>query len=442
MNVAEIIRKKRNNSELSSEEIKFLIKNYSEDKIPDYQMSAFLMAVYLNGMNEKEIFELTSSYINSGKKIDLNFLNGPKVDKHSTGGVGDKVSIILAPLVASCGVYVPMISGRGLGHTGGTLDKLESIPNFKTNISIEEFKNILSTTSVAMSGQSSELVPADKKIYALRDVTSTVESLPLIVASIMSKKIAEGIDSLVLDIKFGNGAVFSDYNRALELAKELIKVGNSYGIKVVAYLTSMEEPLGSMIGNWLEVVESVLCLKGKNVPDLMNVTLTLSAELLCLSGKTKTFKEALNLCKMQIENGSAYRKFLEIVNAQGGDVEIFEDFSKYPKSKYIFPIPVEKSGFITGINTRELGLIANEAGAGRTKLSDKVDPKAGIVLSKKIGENVKKGEFIATLYTDIDDKRFVEKVQNTFTIESEKQNKPPLIKSRITINGVEELNLS
>ena len=442
MNVVEIIRKKRNNNELHQEEIIYLINEFCNNNIPDYQMSAFLMSVYFQGMTTTERFNLTSAYINSGQKIDLSFLKGIKIDKHSTGGVGDKVSLILGPLVASCGLYIPMISGRGLGFTGGTLDKLESIPNFRTDLSIDEFKKILSSIGIAMMGQSSEIVPADKRIYALRDVTATVESLPLIVASIMSKKIAEGIDSLLLDIKYGNGAIMQQYSKAVELANALIEVGTRYDKKVIALITSMEQPLGNMIGNWLEVVESVLCLKGKQVPDLLEVTFRESAEMFLLAGKVNSISEGIDLCKKQIQNGSAYNKFLEMVKAQGGDVSMINDLSQYPKSKYTFPVTSLQDGFITSINTREVGIISNEAGAGRGNLTDVIDPKAGIVLSKKVGEKVKKGEFIATLFTDKNNPQLATNLQKTFSIGPEKINLQPLIRAKVTISGVEELTIS
>ncbi|MDA0986087.1 MAG: thymidine phosphorylase [Bacteroidetes bacterium] len=438
MNAVEIIRKKRNNFELTAEEINFIIREYCNNKIADYQISALLMAIYFNGMTEDETFNLTSAYINSGQKIDLSFIKNPKVDKHSTGGVGDKISLLLAPIVAACGVTVPMISGRGLGHTGGTLDKLESIPNFKTNLSIEEFKKIISEINVSMIGQTSEIVPADKKIYALRDVTSTVDSIPLISASIMSKKVASGIDSLVLDIKYGSGAIFQDYHKSIELAKALINIGNKFNKNVIAIITSMDEPLGKMVGNWLEVVETVLCLRGKIVPDLLDVTFRLSAEMLSLAGKINSIEEGINLCKQKIEDGSAYRKFLEIVKLQNGDLQILDDLSNYPKSKYTFSVTAKTSGFINSINTREVGLIANSAGAGRLTMNDKIDPKAGIVFSKKIGDEVKSGEFLATIYTDINDQHFEENLRNCFTIGSEKIKLKPLIRAKVTKNGVEE----
>ena len=319
MTAYETILKKRDKFELTTEEVRSLIKDYTSGMIPDYQMAAFLMAVYFNGMNFRETTDLTLAMRDSGTVVDLSMIPGVKVDKHSTGGVGDKVSIILAPLAASLGVVVPMISGRGLGHTGGTLDKLESIPGFNIGLSIEKFQQMLKEIGVSMIGQTEQIAPADKKLYALRDVTGTVESIPLISASIMSKKLAEGIDALVLDVKVGNGAFMRTFDRAAELAKNLIAIGENSGKSVIAILTNMDEPLGHAVGNWLEMKESIETLMGQGPEDLIELTVTFSAYMLVLSNPKIGFEEAYRRSKENLQNGLAYRKFIQLVQKHGGD---------------------------------------------------------------------------------------------------------------------------
>jgi len=316
---AEIIRKKRDGGKLTKDEISFFVNGYIKGTIPDYQMSAFLMAVYFQGMDFEETTYLTEVMLHSGEIVDLSDVPGVKVDKHSTGGVGDKISLILAPIVASAGVPVPMISGRGLGHTGGTLDKLESIPGFKTNLSIIEYKKVISEIGLVMIGQTQEIAPADKKIYALRDVTATVESIPLISASIMSKKLAEGIDALVLDVKTGNGAFMREYDKALNLAQTLFAIGKNFGKKVIAFITDMNQPLGYAVGNWLEVVESVQCLRGFEVPDLMELTYTLAGAMIMLGEKAMSIEDGIKIAKKVVHSGEAYEKFLQLVERQGGE---------------------------------------------------------------------------------------------------------------------------
>ena len=400
MTAVELIRKKRNKGTLTKDELHSFISDFVNGTIPDYQMSAFLMAVYFNGMTAEERATFTDVMLHSGEVLDLSMIPGIKVDKHSTGGVGDKVSLILAPMVAACGVPVPMISGRGLGHTGGTLDKLESIPGFSTSLSIDEYKKVIAETGLVLIGQTKEIAPADKRMYALRDVTATVESIPLIAGSIMSKKLAEGIDALVLDVKTGNGAFMQKYEDSVALADALVSIGNSMGKKTVGFITDMNQPLGFKIGNWLEVVESVECLKGKDAPDLMKVTYVLGGAMLWLGKKAGSIDEGIEKCKEAISSGRAYDKFRTLAKRQGGDISYLEKPESYKPSALEIEVRSAADGFVTGFSTMEIGLLAIDLGAGRTKVDDVIDPKAGIVISKKIGDAVKKGELLATIYTD------------------------------------------
>lgn len=400
MNTIELIRKKRNGESLSKEEILFLVSSYTKNKIPDYQFSAFLMAVYLKGMNSTETAALTEAMLYSGKVIDLSSINGIKIDKHSTGGVGDKTSLIIAPIAAAAGVPVPMISGRGLGHTGGTLDKLEAIPGYSTNLSLSDYKKVLKKSGLVLIGQTKEIAPADKLIYALRDVTATVESIPLITGSIMSKKLAEGIDGLVLDVKTGSGAFMQKLSDAKALAQSLINTAKAFDKKVIAFITDMNQPLGNYIGNWFEVYESIKILRGEIVPDLCEVSFTLSGTMIYLGGKTKSIEEGIKLSKELVANGKAFEKFVELVKLQGGDVSYLYDPEKYPKSKFSMKIKSKSEGFVSEIDTYQLGVAALELGAGRVKKEDCIDPKAGIIFHKKIGDNLSKGEVIAEMFTD------------------------------------------
>jgi len=433
MTAYEIIAKKRDGKPLSKSEIRFFIKEFLKGTIKDYQVTALLMAIYFNGMNDEEIFALTEAYIQSGEVIDLSGIPGIKVDKHSTGGVGDKVSIILAPLAASLGVPVPMISGRGLGHTGGTLDKLESIPGFQVFGTVEGFKKQLRDIGVAMLGQTNSIVPADRQIYALRDVTATVESIPLITASIMSKKIAEGIDGLVLDVKYGNGAFMQEVKKADTLARHLIKVGSAFGKKVVAYLTSMDQPLGYKIGNWLEIAECIDCFHGKGPDDLMEVTLTLTAEMLVISGKAGDSQEARQKCLTALSDGSAFEKLLEMVRYQGGDPKVIEAPDTYPIAKYRRVIESPTGGFVQGFDTRQVGMAAVQLGAGRLRAEDPVDAKAGIILFKKLGDPVRPGEPLCELHTSKEETldEAARKFLAALTIGEEPPNIPLLILKRI-----------
>jgi pyrimidine-nucleoside phosphorylase len=400
MTVYEIISKKRDGRSLSSEEIKFFIDGYIRGEIPDYQMSALLMAIYLKGMDNKESHALMESYLHSGQIINLDHISGIKVDKHSTGGVGDKVSIILAPIVSAAGVIVPMISGRGLGHSGGTLDKLESIPGFIVDYNINEFKTKLEQIGVCLIGQTRELAPADKKIYALRDVTATVQSIPLISASIMSKKIAEGIDALVLDVKTGAGAFMTTYEQAIQLAKSLIRIGENAGKKTIAYITDMNNPLGNAVGNWLEIEESIECLQDKGPDDLMEVTHQLAGTMIYLGNKAKSIDAGIELSKKLIASGKAWEKFVEIVKSQEGDIELVLNPEKYPRSAFQTTYISSENGWITSINAFEVGTTAVNLGAGRLRAKDNIDYKAGIRFHKKTGQKVKKDTPIFTLFTD------------------------------------------
>ncbi|MGQ9804895.1 MAG: thymidine phosphorylase [Chlorobiales bacterium] len=403
MNPVELIRKKREGYILTDEEIRFFFSSYHLGKIPDYQVSAMLMAIFFRSLSTSEMNALCKTMIESGKVVNLSAIRAPKVDKHSTGGVGDKTSLILAPIVASLGVGVPMISGRALGHTGGTLDKLESIPNFNVHLSEETFIKLLQTHHCALIGQTKEIAPLDQLLYALRDVTATVESIPLIASSIMSKKIASGLEALVLDVKTGQGAFMPEYERSKELANTLVQLGESYNKRVQAFITAMDEPLGYTVGNWLEVKECMECLKGRNdalVQDTLEVSLTLAGAMLWLAKKADSIQDGVEQAKQQIENGKAFQKFLDIAKAQGADISPLKNFSKYPTSKFTEHISATDDGYICDINALEIGLAAITLGAGRMKKEDAIDPKAGIVFRKKVGDKVKKGEAIADVFTD------------------------------------------
>ncbi len=400
MHMYEIISKKRDRKKLTPEEIEYFISGYTRDQIPDHQASALLMAIFLNGMDDEETFYLTRSMMNSGKVLDLSSVRGVKVDKHSTGGVGDKVSLILAPLVATCGVKVPMISGRALGHTGGTLDKLQSIPGFRTDLSLKRFVKILSQTGVCMMGQTDEIAPADRKMYALRDVTATVNSIPLITSSIMSKKLAEGADAFVFDVKMGNGAFMKERKQALLLAKSLIQIAKKFKKKAVALITDMNEPLGEAVGNSIEVIESIRALKGKAPPDLMKVTSALGAQMLILGKKAKTIAEAKKRLSQTIESGEALLKFREMIEKQGGDPRVIHDFSLLPWAKFKSLVTSHKDGYVQSIDTERIGLCAMKLGAGREKSDDLIDPGAGILVKKKVGDAVNKGEPLAVVFAN------------------------------------------
>jgi pyrimidine-nucleoside phosphorylase len=400
MHISEIISKKRDKKKLTQEEIEYFVSGYTGGQIPDYQASALLMAIFLNGMEAEEVFHLTEAMMNSGTVLDLKSVRGTKVDKHSTGGVGDKVSLILAPLVAACGVKVPMISGRGLGHTGGTLDKLESIPGFRTDLPLNEFVTNLKEMGVCMIGQTKEIAPADGKLYALRDVTATVNSIPLIASSIMSKKLAEGADAFVFDVKTGNGAFMQKPGEARLLAKTLIQIAGRFNKKAVALITDMNEPLGETVGNSIEVVEAIHALKGKAPRDLMEVTMALAERMLVLGKKAKMPKEAQDKLKRAIESGKAIDKFAEMVRKQGGNANVIYDFGLLPWAKFRLLVNSDRQGHVQSIDTRKIGLCAVELGAGRQKLDDPVDHGVGMLVKKKVGDSVEKGEALAIVFAN------------------------------------------
>jgi pyrimidine-nucleoside phosphorylase len=402
MNTIELIKKKRDGGTLTRDEIGFLVQGLLRGEIPDYQMAAMLMAVYFKGMNPEETSTLTDVMLHSGSTVDLSSIPGMKVDKHSTGGVGDKVSLIVAPMVAACGVPVPMISGRGLGHTGGTLDKLESIPGFRTDLSVEEFRGAVRDIGCVLAGQTESIAPADRRLYALRDVTATIESFPLIAGSIMSKKLAEGIDALVLDVKYGNGAFMATPEDAEQLAAILVSLGHAAGKETIAFLTDMEQPLGLAIGNWCEVVEAIECLRGKTVTDLMEVSFVLGGAMVYLAEKADTIEEGMRLCKSALWSGKAYEKFLRIVERQGGDVRYVEETRSYPLPRYSAELRSDTEGYVEAFDTRRVGMVATQLGAGRYRMDEPVDPKAGIVLEKKLGDRVGRNDVLAVLHTDRD----------------------------------------
>ncbi|WP_028972450.1 thymidine phosphorylase [Spirochaeta cellobiosiphila] len=404
MRAVEIIMKKRDGKALSEEELRFLIEGYVSGDIPEYQVSAWLMAVYFKGMTPEETGYLTKLMIESGDVFDLSGIEGPFVDKHSTGGVGDKVSLILAPLAASCGLKVPMMSGRALGHTGGTLDKLDSIEGYSTALSEDQIRKGLTETGMIMTGQSKKVVPADRLMYALRDVTGTVESIPLITASIMSKKFAEGAQSLIFDVKCGQGAFMKDFDSAKALAESLVNTGKSLGRNVVAVLTRMEEPLGVMTGNFLEVEESIKCLKGEGPKDLMDVTYRLTAWMLVAGAVCENVKEAEALCRQNISNGKALDKFYENVAFQGGDVEQLKKDYEQRRSSYSLVVESPVSGYISGINALEAGLGASGLGAGRNKTTDPVLFNVGYEFVRKTGDLVKTGEPLCVVYAEDQEK--------------------------------------
>ncbi len=400
MRAVDVIVKKRDGGILTDEEIRFIVDGYVDGSIPDYQMSAFLMAVYFRGMNFEESSVLTRAMIDSGDTYDLSSLKGPLVDKHSTGGVGDKVSLILAPIAASCGIKVPMMSGRGLGHTGGTLDKLESIPGYTTRLTDAEFIKGLDEVGYCMIGQSERVVPADRKMYALRDVTGTVESIPLITASILSKKFAEGAQALVFDVKCGSGAFMKTIEDAKELAGSLVKTGNELGKRVIAVISDMNNPLGRMVGNFLEVKEAIDCLKGNGPEDLMSLTVRLTGWMLVAGGITPDIEKAEALCREKIVNGAALEKLKENVRYQHGNVEVIANPELGPKAKVLKKISSDKSGFVSKIDAYKVGLASVVLGAGRAKKEDNVLPGVGIELKKKVGERVAEGETLFILHGD------------------------------------------
>ena len=423
MQMTDIILKKRDGFELSKEEIDFFIKNYVNNIVPDYQASALAMAIYFQGMNKKEISFLTDSMLHSGEIIDLSSINGVKIDKHSTGGVGDKTSLVLGPLVASCGAKVAKMSGRGLGHTGGTLDKLESIKGVSVNVSKENFIKQVNDIGIAIIGQTGDLVPADKKLYALRDVTATVDSIPLIASSIMSKKLASGADTILLDVKFGSGAFMKDIKSAEELASTMVEIGKHLNRDTKAVLTDMDQPLGMAIGNSLEVIEACETLKGHGPKDLVELCLNLGAIILKQAHIEEDIEKGKVLLQSKIDNLEAFKKLEELIKYQGGDISYLEDYSKFEKSKYQKEIYSSKEGYVEKISALEIGECAMHLGAGRATKDDVIDMASGIVLNKKVGDFVKKGELLLTCYTNKENVEEIYKdLENSYIIV---QNKVP-----------------
>ena len=429
----ELISRKQNGIELSVEEIEFMISGFAKGTLPDYQMAAFLMAVYFKGMTDAETNSLVKSMLESGETIDTSSIPGIKVDKHSTGGVGDKVSLVLAPLVAAAGLSIPMISGRGLGHSGGTLDKLESIPGFNVNLPVEQFLAQVADIGLSIISQSDALVPADLKMYALRDVTATVRSIPLMCGSIMSKKIAEGTNVLVLDVKTGKGAFLNNIDECRLLAKSLVSIGELAGIKTRALITDMSQPLGNTIGNWLEVDESVRCLKNEGPEDLEELTLQLGAHMLVLGEITDHVDEALIKLKSLLEDGSAFNKFVELVEAQGGDSSVLLDLNKYPSSKFSEDISAVSDGYVASIDPYALGIACVNLGAGRIKIDTVLDHKAGVKLFKKLGDQVTRGDKLLSAYSDSKEKldSQLNAMNSAIVIGTEKPQLPKLLKEII-----------
>ncbi len=431
MTILDIIEKKRDKQELSKQEIEYFIKGYTEGTIADYQAAALVMAIFINGMTKEETTNLTLSMANSGEILDV-FGDGAKkhqkiiVDKHSTGGVGDKVSLILLPLVASCGVPVAKMSGRGLGFTGGTVDKLEAIPGYKTGIDINSFIQNVENIGISMISQTLNLAPADKKIYALRDSISCVESIPLIASSIMSKKIASGANKIVLDVTVGSGAFMKNIEQASKLAKAMIEIGELANRETVCVLTNMDEPLGYAVGNTLEVKEAVEALKGNMPEDVKQVVLELGAYMIKLAKVTDNIEDAKEILMQKIERGEAFNKFIELVQNQGGDTSYITDLNKFEKAKYIEPVYSEKSGYIQEINAETIGKLACNLGAGRVRKEDKIDMSVGIILNKKVGDYVESGDCLGYIHTNNENTIEEAKLKMIETITIEEQEKEPV----------------
>lgn len=424
MRMIDIIQKKKHGEVLTSEEIDFMVQGYTKGQIPDYQMSAFLMAVYFKGMNKEEIANMTLSFVNSGDKVDLSAIEGIKVDKHSTGGVGDKISLIVIPLVASVGVPVAKMSGRGLGHTGGTIDKLEAIEGFRTELNSMEFINNVNKYKMAIAGQSGNLTPADKKIYALRDVTATVDSIPLIASSIMSKKIASGSDAIVLDVKVGSGAFMKSVDEARELARTMVEIGKSLNRNTVAVITDMNQPLGHEVGNANEIREALEVLRGNGSEDETAVALTIASHMTVLGGAFNDFDTAYSHLTQLIKSGKAIEKLKELVRIQGGNPEVIDKPELLPQASSHVEVKASQDGYVTSIEAESIGISAMLLGAGRATKEDVIDFAAGITMVKKVGDQVKAGDTICVLHTNLKDCSEAEKVAfNAFTIGKEKPEK-------------------
>lgn len=439
MRMYDIIHKKRNGEELTKEEIDFFVNGYTKGEIPDYQVSALLMAIYFQKMNKRETADLTMAMVNSGDTIDLSKIKGIKVDKHSTGGVGDTTTMVLGPMVASCGAPVAKMSGRGLGHTGGTIDKLESIKGFSVEMTEEQFINNVNKVGLAVGGQTKNLTPADKKLYALRDVTATVENVSLIASSIMSKKIAAGADAIVLDVKTGTGAFMKTVDDSFNLAKEMVDIGTHVGRNTIAIVSDMDEPLGFAVGNALEVIEAVDTLKGNGPKDLYDLCIELGSNMLLLSEVAKDKNTAKKMLENSVKSGKALEKFKEFVKAQGGDISVIENTNLLPASKYDFEVKADRDGYVSKIIADEIGLAALSVGAGRETKESAIDPAVGVVIKKKVGDKVNKGENIAIIYANnIEKAKEAEfRIKNAYHYSEIKPEKRPLIFGVVTKDGIE-----
>jgi pyrimidine-nucleoside phosphorylase len=433
MRMVDLIEKKRDALELSTEEIKFIVNGYTDGSIPDYQVSAFTMAVFFNGMTERETADLTMAMVESGDQIDLSEIEGIKVDKHSTGGVGDTTTLVLGPLVAALGVPVAKMSGRGLGHTGGTIDKLEAVEGFHVEIENQEFIDLVNKNKIAVIGQSGNLTPADKKLYALRDVTATVDSIPMIASSIMSKKIAAGADAIVLDVKTGAGAFMKTLDDSRALAKAMVQIGNNVGRQTMAIISDMSQPLGFAIGNALEVKEAIDTLKGEGPEDLTELCLVLGSNMVYLAKKANSIQEARQMLENAIKDGSALEAFKLFLASQGGDASVVDNPEKLPQAKYIFELEAKEDGYLAEMVADEIGTAAMILGAGRATKESTIDLAVGLMLRKKIGDKVTKGESIVTIYSNFEDVEAVkQKLYDNITITSEPTKAPTLIYEEIT----------
>jgi pyrimidine-nucleoside phosphorylase len=441
MQMYDLINKKKNKGELSKEEIEFIINGYTKGEIPDYQMSAFLMAVCLNKMTHEETANFTMAMTKSGDMLDLSAIHGVKVDKHSTGGVGDKTSLVLSPMVASLGIPVAKMSGRGLGHTGGTIDKLESFPGFSTVLSPEQFIKNVNEVKMAIVGQTANLAPADKKIYALRDVTATVDNISLIASSIMSKKLASGADVIVLDVKTGSGAFMKSYEDSLALAKEMVQIGTLAGKPTYAVITDMNQPLGRAVGNALEVKEAIETLSANGPEDLLEVSLTLASYMLLGAGKVGSAEEGREVLMETIKNRTALDKMAQFIRAQGGDSEFVYNPELLKTATISYDVKAPSDGYISEIKTDEVGMASLVLGGGRVTKDSKIDLSVGIIIHKKLGDKVAKNETLATLYAndDIKRKEAKKRLLNAYVISKDKNERPPYIYSVVTKDGVKEL---
>lgn len=429
MNIQEIIAKKRDGKELTKEDINYFVTKYTDGTIMDYQAAALVMAIYINGMNKEEITNLTLEMAKSGDILDLSEISENVIDKHSTGGVGDKITLVLTPIIASLGIPVAKMSGRGLGFTGGTVDKLESIPGYKTEIPVNEFIEDVKKVGISIIGQTANLAPADKKIYALRDTINCVESMPLIASSIISKKIAAGANKIVLDVTVGSGAFMKNKEDATELSNMMKDIGKLANRETVCVLTNMDEPVGYSIGNTLEVIETIECLKGNIPDDIKEIITTIGSYIIKLSGKSDDLEKNKKMILENIENGKAYNKFLELVQNQGGDIEYIKNIEKFEKAKYIIPVISDKDGYVEELNAEKMGLISVALGAGRVKKEDNIDKAVGIALNKKISDKVQKGDILAYVHSNDEEKgkEAASKIKDVYKISEMKIEKEKII---------------